>query len=467
MKDKVLTQTQCVMKSGIVLNRMYVGDYLMSNLGHEVINLFQADNGGNYLYLNSTGDFVKAHKDRVEWMLMVKYHGIGEVEVVGLASGLEDVYNADDKFVNKYDAVDTQILGEQLSFINGEPGGVCYGGASILDIFGEAGQQSVFITYTAKRLLLPRDGVRIFIRFHSDKEVVYPSHTADDVVVVLEGYQQAKASLKQYIYAEGTYKGDLAKQNVEAKKADYIKIREMLIDNTSLWIESNNRVDDEELSDVAMRKISLFDICQIQNDENKFSNALAYFMLRAEYRALWSQFFAERGITMGMEYTITREEASKIEDPRMKNIPSGGRIDLLVRTPESMIVIENKIKSDINSVEEDGEGKQLRRYYNYVNWLTADKESQDYGKNAYYVILTPKYNIPTVEDKDMRTLYRIITYAEVYDYLTAHKAEFAADDNFVAFYEAMYRHTHDNVNDYLYYEMQEKFFRKIKEINNK
>ena len=151
----------------------------------------------------------------------------------------------------------------------------------------------------------------------------------------------------------------------------------------------------------------------------------------------------------------------------MKDIPSGGRIDLLVRTPESMIVIENKIKSDINSVEEDGEGKQLRRYYNYVNWLTADKESQDYGKNAYYVILTPKYTIPTVEDKDMRTLYRIITYAEVYDYLTAHKAEFAADDNFVAFYEAMYRHTHDNVNDYLYYEMQEKFFRKIKEINNK
>ncbi len=29
---------------GIVLNRMYVGDYLSSNLGHEVINLYQADN---------------------------------------------------------------------------------------------------------------------------------------------------------------------------------------------------------------------------------------------------------------------------------------------------------------------------------------------------------------------------------------------------------------------------------------
>ena len=44
-------------KTGIVLNRMYTGSYLSSNLGHEVINMFQADNGKHYLYLNATGDF--------------------------------------------------------------------------------------------------------------------------------------------------------------------------------------------------------------------------------------------------------------------------------------------------------------------------------------------------------------------------------------------------------------------------
>ena len=64
----------------------------------------------------------------------------------------------------------------------------------------------------------------------------------------------------------------------------------------------------------------------------------------------------------------------------------------------------------------------------------------------------------------MRALYTIITYADVYDYLTEKRNEFAGDSNFVAFYEAMYRHTHDNVNDYLYYEMQETFFRRIKEL---
>ena len=34
---------------GIVINRMYVGDYLSSNLGHEVINMYTADNGKHYL----------------------------------------------------------------------------------------------------------------------------------------------------------------------------------------------------------------------------------------------------------------------------------------------------------------------------------------------------------------------------------------------------------------------------------
>lgn len=452
-------------KKGIVLNRMYVGDYLASNLGHEIINLYQADNGGNYIYLNSSGDFVKAHQDRIGYMLFVKYYGIGEVEVIGMATGLNDVYCADQQFTGKYKGVNKEIFAKQQQFVNDE-GGVSYGGVSIFDIFGEAGQQSVFITYKADKVYVPRMGKRMFIRFHVADATKYPVHGDTDIVVSLAGYQQAKASLKQYIYPEGTYAGDLAKQNVEAKREDYSKIFNTLVNDPALWQESNNRVDAEELDSVNERKVSLFDICQIQNDENKFSNALAYFMQRSEYRRLWRDFFAGFGVELGESYTIAREEASKIEDSKVNpaKYPSGGRIDLMVRTSNSLVVIENKIKSDINSVEEDGEGKQLRRYYNYANWLATKKDSVDYGKQRHFIILTPKYNIPTVEDKEMAGTYKVITYAHVYDYLTLHKHQFAADSNFVAFYEAMYRHTHDNVNDYLYHEMQETFFRRIKEL---
>lgn len=40
-------------KKTIVLNRIYAGRYLSTHLGHEVINMFQADNGKHYLYLNA------------------------------------------------------------------------------------------------------------------------------------------------------------------------------------------------------------------------------------------------------------------------------------------------------------------------------------------------------------------------------------------------------------------------------
>ena len=276
---------------------MYVGDYLMSNLGHEVINLYQADNGGNYLYLNSTGDFVQAHQGMVGYMLMVKYHGPGEVEVIALASGLEDVYKADKKFRGKYSEVDEDIYAQQQEFIRAE-GGVSYGGVSILDIFSTSGQQSVFITYKARKIFVPKKGISLFIRFHLSEQQKYPQHKDSDVVVVLEGYQQAKASLKQYIYPEGTYKGDLTKGDIQKKQRDYRIVFETLIADMSLWEESNNKVDEEELLRVSRRKISLFDICQIQNDENRFSNALAYFMQRPEYFALWRGFFRKYGIEL-------------------------------------------------------------------------------------------------------------------------------------------------------------------------
>ena len=144
---------------GIVINRMYVGNYLNANLGHEVINLYQADNGCNYVYLNSSGDFVKAHQGKIGYMLFVKYYGFGEIEVIAMAKDLLDIYNADQKFTAKYDGVNKEVFATQQKFARDE-GGISYGGVSIFDIFNEAEQQSVFMTYKAKNVYVPKDGKR-------------------------------------------------------------------------------------------------------------------------------------------------------------------------------------------------------------------------------------------------------------------------------------------------------------------
>lgn len=136
-------------------------------------------------------------------------------------------------------------------------------------------------------------------------------------------------------------------------------------------------------------------------------------------------------------------------------------------------VIENKIESDINSIRTDeNNSTQLRRYYNYVSWLIENIEIK-----PHFLILTPNYNIPHIEeerndnnevlDLQMSDIYKIITYKDLYDFFSKKVSVFEDDANFKAFYEAIQRHTYQNVNAYLYNEMEEKFIRRIKEITDK
>ena len=434
----------------IVLNRMYVGDYLSTNLGHEVINMFQADNGNHYIYLNATGNFAPIHSGKIGYMLFVKYHAEGIFEVIGKAEGLTDIDGANATLKQDYKAVDPTISKAQNDYIEKE--NITYGGVPIRKIFSDAEQQNIFVTFKAARLYKPNS--RIFIGYGVDADVV------------LNGYKQAKTSLKTYVYPEGTFIGDQKRENIEEKKVDYTKLLG-LIEQDNLWVESNECINDDLLK-IKSREVSIFDICQIQNDENRFSYALAYFMTQPKYKKLWQNFFKQYGIKLRDNYTVTREESAKIEDKEWDNAtkPSGGRIDLLIRDERNIIVIENKIKSDINSIEGDSEGEQLERYYNYVSWSTQVGKP-DEGRVPHFLILTPNYNPPHIKSDAMKELYSpFMYYGDLYNFLEITSAV-KDDSNFKAFFEAMHRHTHENVNDYLYYDMLEKFVRRIKANQDK
>lgn len=466
-----------IKRDGIVLNRMYVGDYLSTNLGHEVINMYQADNRFYYLYLNATGDYVKDHAGKIGYMLLVKYHKAGVIEVLGLAKDLKDVFDANLKQANIYEE-NKELSKSQNDFIKKE-GGITYGGVSILDIFSKSEQQNVYITFKAESLYVPKKGIQLFIHFADEcqegkkmkavREPYVDTSIEGKVDIFLCAYKQAKASLKQYMYPEGTFSGD--KDNIEGTKKDYELIMNKLISNMGFWKKSKNRVDlNLSESDVPVRPISLFDICQIQTNENIFSNALSYFMLKTEYRKLWVNFFRDIcKIELQENYTVTREENCKIEDNSEKwnNKADGGRIDLLIRDENTLLAIENKIESDINRIETDSVEGQLLRYWYYLQWRSNVAEKQYKKKKAVKVmVLSPKYNIPHI-DKKMAKKWHVYTYEDLYNYLNKHKRVFKDDINFIFFFDALKRHTYSNINDYLYYEMQELFFRRIKEHQSK
>lgn len=431
-------------RTGIVLNRMYVGDYLSNNIGHEVINLFQADNGGHYVYLNSRGNLAAEHNGKIGYMLFVKYYEKGEVEVLGKAVGLEEAAGVACSLSRKLGEEDIHLSGEQQTYIEEKEKGVFYNKASILKIFEGAGQQNIYITYKAKAVYRTQKDKKIIIHFGKDYE-------DKEGLIVLENYQQAKASLKQYIYPS-------------ANNEDYTKLLE-IINNDEYWEKEVVRNVNDEIKNIGSklnvyRENSLFDICRIQNDENRFSDALKYFM--EQYPKLWKMFFKQYGIALGINYTVTREESTDFPDEN-KNQANKGRIDLVIRDGKNIIVIENKIKSDINSVKTDlPNTTQLNRYVNYVTW-SVSKGQKDEGLSPKYFILAPDYNTFKGYNVDP---YMVITYSDLYQFLEI--TEYVKSDaNFKAFFEAMCRHTYKNVNDYLYYEMMEKFVRRINEVNGK
>lgn len=471
---------------------MFAGDYLASNLGHEIINLFQADNKKHYIYLNPKGNFDKTHKDKetgndkIKYMLFVKTHSSKEFEVIGLATGLKSVKGVDCTLNRKLTDKNEGAYKEQVEYIENEKvkyGGVEYGGIPIFELFNDAEQQSIFITYEAKKVFIPKMGKRIFISYDPDSKEI---NTDKSIKIVLKGYNKPSTSLHSYIYPEGTFKGDGTKPNEETKKkrqVDYKNLINNLISKgDDLWQIQNKGVNDNDIKEIKPREVSLFDICQILDDENRYSNVLAYFMGQPKYKELWVNFFwnvecfnlqtkQNENLKIKMDfnsaYEITREESAKIEDDTYKknnSVTGGGRIDIVVRDKSNIVVIENKIKSDVNTVPNDKKDKtQLNRYVEYISW-SIDKGKEKENVTPHFIILTPNYNIPEIS-KAMKQYYKIITYGDLYNFLEKEKSKFEDDVNFVAFFEAMHRHTHENVNDYLYYDMLEKFVRRIKEAN--
>ena len=486
----------------IVLNRMYAGNYLSTNLGHEVINMFKADNNKHYLYLNAYGNLSKVHFGKIAYMLLVKYHSKGMIEVIGKAEGLEEVPGAYVTRNKDYKCNNDRVSEVQRKFIEKED--IKYDEAALLKIFNNAEQQNIFITYLASGVYKPKVNengrrMRIFIRYDKTAKPDV-TKTLDQLIISLKGYNQANTPLKVYVYPEGTYKGDqtLSKVDdkedvIEKRKDDYGLIIKELIENKDIWekepvqdVKKELEKDWETLN--LGREVSLFDICQIQYDENRFSNAIEYFI--KQYPDLWIDFFQngkcheyERdgegiskesfpiGVSLDKEtLSVKREQDTTIGKSKQGEAgnkgKNSGRIDLFISDAKNILVIENKIKSDINKTqaESTGTSTQLDRYVDYVHYLNP-KTDNNKPLDEYYFILAPNYNIPEI-DKSLRCMYKVITYKNLYEFLDG-RNELENDDNLKAFFDAMYRHTHENINDVLYYDMLEKFVRRINEVNNK
>ena len=487
-------------KKGIVLNRMYTGSYLSTNLGHEVINMFQADDENHYLYLNSKGNFSSRGKN-MDTMLLVRGRGEKRVEVVAMAKNIKPVDSACCQLPRDLGRINKPIHNAQMAFIHN----IKYDGKQIKEIFGDEGKQSVFVSYVTDNRSFYKPAKRIIINFGlKDGTDVKKKHgtyylKGEEINVNLS-INFASTSLHQFI-------------EYDSAPQDLLKLEELCKDE-SLWVLNNEKVT---IKGYEKRQESLFDICKIQDDENKFSNALSYFI--EKYPDIWKTLFITKlGVKLSNIDSVYREKDAKVEDEEF-NFPTGGRIDLLILTPECYIVIENKIDSGIII---EGGISQIQRYYNYVMWLKKEaiknlsdelkqindyriKRAEQYTKLYYKegkrgkdwekelvaletqivelgqelklhenrefrgVILCPDYNVP--EPKELNVgdyTYALLKYSDLYIWLKENASDkLSNDSNFKAFHNAMKKHKCITKSEALYEEMKTRFYSQILKINKK
>ena len=558
-------------RTGIVLNRMYTGSYLSSNLGHEVINMFQDDDGNHYMYLNATGDFSAEHVGRIGSMLLIKYAGQDEdrrpwVEVLGCAIGLKDIYDPSESNEERKQICTKKVFkGNDLTF-----DGIRYGEVPINKIFDGSTQQDILISYHADKLLVPKEDIRIFLRFAPFRNQSEPiikfasSIIKDENTDSLEFDSQIKVteeaqyiwqkvdgnvsrlySSKLYVveletkFASTSLKRYYSYKEEKGKDADKIKksnsdlkaIASLIAKGQELWQDysegllTKNDTSQSEDKNIKKKDVSIFDICRIENNENCFSNALAHFM--DKYRVEWcTKFFKDKRIDLNENFEIFREVDATI--PKNNNCETdntdrrnqkGGRIDLLLKDENNIIIIENKIKSDINGVKGESEGKQLEIYQKYAQWLKFQPEldkikdelhklyvnsdcfdvHQNSGKvkitqkqgnkqprhriqeegeskkknweefidqeiedlDVHLFVLSPNYNIPHIP-KTCKN-WKTITYQEISDFLEKH-LPLSEDTNLEDFFNVMQRHKCENLGDWLRIDMRNKFLARISKI---
>lgn len=408
------------MNNVIILNRMYAGGYLQlqNTIGHEVINLFKSDNDKNYLYINHDGRINPIYNDSVEAVLLVKYVEAGVMEVIAKAEHLEQVLY---KIGNVEEECNAQIAYIRENDIR-------YGGVYPYEVHENSLVEKTVITFKSNKVMKVLEP--IYLIEDSDKIKLY------DRYYFLPEKHFSSQSLKMYYPKE-----DFPK--------DYEVIQQLLNDN-SVW-ENENTTEKLNINDYKELKNrdNFLSIIKKEYDELVYSNMLAFFF--EQNREVFIDFTKEvLGVdSFNIDFDIIRE--------------SNDNIDLWIEDKNSVIVIENKIKSKVNGEKHDIYSEkiqsQLKKYYEFTY-----KERPN--KKKYFYVFSPDYNRINLSKYDAGNYYNIINYSQIRDFYKKYAGEMLHVNYFCEFVDAL--DLHSSTKDNLNYEIMKSRFitaiQRVKEI---
>lgn len=365
-----------------IINKMYAGSYLdendSQNIGHEVVNLFSDDNGGNYIYINPGGVITPKYNDKVEYVFLTKRYDKGCQEVLGVAK-------VGQQLIRKPEKKSDEPIEKQAKKYKNQ---VKYYSQSLTKIFennrynGE--EDSYFdnpvLTFKTEEFYSPKQGKRILI---AEKDS--PIQEDGATICRLSDYKFGHQSLRFYF------------SDKDEKTKNAFKSLEELINNKALFDKKMpNKISQADIDQYGKEVTSYLEIMGKINSENIYSNLLSYF-LKTD-RDLLAKFCKE---ICGVDI---QKNKAKVE--REKH----GRTDIWIEDENNVIVIENKIDAGLSRPE------QLKDYSK-----KAHEEAE--GRKVTLLLIAPNHYSKIKLDENGRCDgFKMIRYSKIHKVLEDYQA---------------------------------------------
>lgn len=444
----------------VLIIKMFVGGFNDRNIGHEVINFYKPDNNEekSYIYVPPIG---KVAKD--------KYKGIKKIIMVGPPENYAYPILAVADEIETFDSDEQRILVENQT---------SYGKKCVKNIsFAEDHQDDnafVHLNFIVPKGKLKKPNKKIYIvpaineRFTEKRRkeciakiekqggacisldlenpqhsVAYCSITEETNKSLREILQEVK-DWQDYPLKDVNLKAGIDKYDATGILAFIDKEYEEQIYTNMLYsiikdgMTREQRIDFSNfiLEEIAknLKGVPIRNRRDLKVSKERSSLTESQSLILTYYSKKASKSTKEKAnATLSKKYPMIifdEDTADIIEKQR-------GRIDLLLENDEHLIVIENKIKSALNGLYEDGEEikTQLDKYENFAKFY---KKENEFVKNAQtsIVVFTPNYNV-NIEFYGKQNCVAVITYSMLYQYF---KNNSVKHKYFNEFYNALKLH---------------------------
>ena len=354
---------------------MFRGDYLLDKLGHEVINLFKADNGKHYVYVVPYGHVNPKFAQRIGTILFAQHVGKDRIEVFAKATV------ADGPFGGVTYSSSRKGPNPKLPIMKEQQKKACenitYGGKNIIDIFGydkPGDDQGILVSYEVNNFRRAATEIKFSYRKNDN------------------GYEYIntnKANSTQRTYYSPDHQAGGYKRLIEK------------INNHSLWAkEDSSKTVGEMLQ--RLQKPMFLSVVKKGNDEIIYSN--------------WLHFYLSKNKKLTKDFASKVLHFDELDQEHCDCFREAEHIDLLITDKENIIIIENKIKSGINGKKENGES-QLSVYMKKAKGEIA-KELNIQNPIVRGFILVPDYEYDNIDSERKKLKcgmdYTAIKYSDVY-----------------------------------------------------